>query len=148
MDRLECGVSALRVVVGFSETEVETKGQRNDGDDEDNDEQSPPLELPRAPGRLDTLIQLCVCVLSIFVDLNGLVLDLDGLLFLVNNLLIKLLEQCCQLNHGFLDTLDVIVTSANCTQDTGRLATAVALELWRLLAYARGSDIVEYSQLV
>ena len=148
MDRLECGVSALRVVVVFSETEVETKGQRNDGDDEDNDEQSPPLELPRAPGRLDTLIQLCVCVLSIFVDLNCLVLDLDGLLFLVNNLLIKLLEQCRQLNHGFLDALDVIVTSANCTQDTGRLATAVALELWRLLAYARGSDIVEYSQLV
>ena len=117
------------LLIVLSETEVKTNDQCNDGNDKYDHKQGPPFKPPGASGGLDTLVQLCVCVFCIFIDLDSLVLDLYGLLLLVNDLLVELLEQCCQLDHSLLDALDIVVTSTNCAQDTGRLPAAVALEL-------------------
>jgi hypothetical protein len=116
-------------LVVFPKTKVKSKCQSNNSEDEYHHKQGPPLELSRTSSRLDALVQLRVGVFGVFIDLDRLVLDVDSLLLLVDDLLVELLEQRCQFNHGLLNALDVVVTSTNGAEYTGRLPAAVALEL-------------------
>ena len=66
----------------------------------------------------------------------GVVSDLDNLFFgslddrsLVVDLLVKLDEEVCQLAHGLLDALDVVVAGADCAEDAGGLTDAIGFEL-------------------
>jgi hypothetical protein len=61
--------------------------------------------------------------------LNSLVLNLFNLSFLVDDLLIELLEEQCELAHGLLNALNIIVAGADGTEDARSLTAAVALEL-------------------
>jgi hypothetical protein len=56
-------------------------------------------------------------MLSILIDLDRLLLDLLDLRLLVNDLLIELLEEQCELGHSLLDALDVVVAGADGTKD-------------------------------
>jgi hypothetical protein len=124
---------SLRVVVLVAirhyHAEPYPKNDRDDGEDDDHDEEAPPLELPRPTRRLDACFQLLVGVLGVIVHLICLLFDLLYLGFLVDDYLVQLLEEQCQLAQCSLDALDVIVTRAHGAEYTRRLPTSVRLKL-------------------
>lgn len=124
---------APKMLLVFLQSKVQSKYQRNDAQDQDNRQEDPPLEPSRAPGRLDALVQLLVCIFGIVLDLHSLLLGPldDGLL--VDDLLVELGEEEGKLAHGLLDALDVVVTGADGAKNTRGLAATVGLELLELL---------------
>jgi hypothetical protein len=68
-------------------------------------------------------------MLGVFVDLDRLLLNLGDLCLLVDDLLVQLCEEQRELAHGLFDALDIVVASANGTENAGGLTATVALEL-------------------
>jgi hypothetical protein len=108
---------------------VQPKPKRNSGKDYEDDQGYPPLEPARASGTLNTLVQLTSGSLGIALDLFSLLLGSLDQRLLVDDLLVKLREEECQLAHGLFDALDVIVSGADGTENAGGLAGAVGFEL-------------------
>ena len=98
-------------------SKINTKGEGQNDNDEKNDAEDPPLELPCSSCMVDTLSKLYICIFRVFDDVIRLLLGgLDGSI-LENDRLGEILKELVEILHGTLNLLDVIVTSPDRPKD-------------------------------
>ena len=111
------------------QAEIQTQNQGENHDDEQADEEGPPLEFARSPCVVNTLRELNIGLFRVldhvlglfFGRLHGRFLDDDGLG--------EVLEELVELLEGTLDLEDIVVAKADCAKDRGCGTGAVGFEL-------------------
>jgi hypothetical protein len=83
---------SLIVLLRLDCSEIYAKSKSEDGEDENDDGERPPLQLPCTPGRSDALVKVYICLLGVLVHLSRLLIDLGDLGLLVDDLLVQLRE--------------------------------------------------------
>jgi hypothetical protein len=111
------------------QTEVQAQNQGKSHDDEQNDEEGPPLEFACSPCMVNTLCKLYIRLLCVFDDVLG--LFFSGLYsgFLDDDSLGEILEELVEFLESSFDLHDVVVASADSAEYGGCGASSVGFEL-------------------
>lgn len=113
-------------LVGFVKADTQADGK---SDDDDGDEQAPPLELAAVASVLVRDGNLFVALLDVVDGLLGVLLRSGDDRFLSLDELCHLLVERGQLDERLLDALQLVVAGSNITQDGIGLACSVGFEL-------------------
>lgn len=116
----------------WSSSEVPSEDRSYDDQDDQDNEEAPPLQLSGASCVLDSLSKLHIGRLGVALDLLRSLFCLDDGCFLVHDNFVQLLEKEGELANGLFDLHNVIVTRANGAEDAGRLSGTVRFELFSI----------------
>lgn len=120
------------LLIVFVQSEIQSQHKGQDGDDEQYDEEAPPLHLSRAPRARNALVQMHVSGFGVLFYVFRVLLCLLDHRLLDHDCFGQVLEELVKLDQGALDLLDVIVARADGTEDGRGGGCAVGFELGRV----------------
>lgn len=121
--------SLLHSRLFLPQAKVQTQHQAKDDNDENDNEEAPPLELSSVPSVSLGDCKMFITSCSVFFDSLGLSGGLLNRCFLQDDDLGEILEELVEFNQGLLNILNIIVTSSYRAKDTIGSSSTIRFEL-------------------